>query len=683
MIAQLGQRALAGTELSILMEETAPLVVETLDATHSAILEMIPEEDVFVIRSGVGWKEGIIDELKLPAGSDSMAGYTIDSGEPVVTNDMRSDARFRVHSALREHAITSGLNVIIHGSGGPFGVLGIYSTRKAKLTLDDISFAQAIANVLSMAIERKRGEEHLENQQRWLEDVLDLMPVALLFIEPGTARVTFANRVAKEITGSAFPQDKSSDDYNANYYCTDSQGKRIADAEMPAVRAAQGERLDGFQIDWHTPKGKRSIIASSDTIPAIHGHPATAVLVFQDITELKRIEAQLQQANKLKDEFLATVSHELRTPLNARLGWTRMLRGGKLDEQTATRALETVERNAKLQLQIIEDLLDVSGIITGKLRLDVGAVQLGPVIEAAIEAIRPAIEAKEIRLQVVLDPRAGFVLGDSGRLQQIVWNLMSNAAKFTPKHGRIQVSLERVNSQVEITVSDTGKGISPEFLPFVFDRFRQQDSTMTRAHGGLGLGLAIVRHLVELHGGTVSAGSEGEDKGASFKVKLPTLIAQEPVRFAASGERLKTLAPESQITSELSTALRGIRLLLVDDDADARDLLVTILTQCGAETRAVASAAEALEALQQWQPDLLLSDIEMPGEDGYSLIRKVRSLNVEKGRQLPAVALTAQARVEDRVRALSAGFQSHVTKPVNIEELLAVITSLIRPGAIS
>jgi signal transduction histidine kinase/ActR/RegA family two-component response regulator len=662
----------------MLMSEIAHLIVETLDVTHCAILELVPEENTLVVCAGAGWKQGVIGELKLSGSADSMPGYIINSGEPLITSDLRSEKRFRVHPVLTEHNIISALNVIIHGQGSPFGVLGIYSTNKSKLTSDDISYSQAIANVLSMAIERKRGEEHLENQQKWLEGVFDLMPVAALFIEPGTAKVTFANRAANEIAGGEFPKGKSADEYHTVYYCTDSDGKRIPDDQMPGVQAARGERLDGFQIDWHTPKGKRSIIVSSDTIPAMHGHPSTVVLAFQDITELKRIEDQLQRANQLKDEFLATVSHELRTPLNAMLGWARMLRGGRLDEPTAARALEIIERNARVQAQIIEDLLDVSSIITGKLRLDVAAVELGPVIESAIDGVLPAVDAKGIRLQVVLDPRAGCVLGDAGRLQQIVWNLLSNAAKFTPRNGRVQVSLERVNSQVEITVSDTGQGISPEFLPFVFDRFRQQDSTMTREHSGLGLGLAIVRHLVEMHGGDVSAYSGGEGKGAIFKVKLPTLIAQEPGRYRTHSGKLQIRAIESQIVFEPSSALSGIRLLVVDDDPDARELLASILKQSGAELITADSATQAIDCYNTIKPDVLISDIEMPGEDGYSLIRKIRKIESEQGGWMPAIALTAHARAEDRVRALAAGFQSHVAKPVEPAELVATISSLTR-----
>jgi PAS domain S-box-containing protein len=385
-----------------------------------------------------------------------------------------------------------------------------------------------------------------------------------------------------------------------------------------------------------------------------------------------RLYKEAQEANRIKDEFLATVSHELRTPLTAILGWARMLRADKLDEHNSTRALETIERNAKLQAQLIDDLLDVSRIITGKLRIDVKMVELFPIIDAAVNSIRPAAEAKNIRLQMVLDPGANLILGDQNRLQQIIWNLLSNAIKFTPDGGRIQVQLERTNSYIEVSVTDTGKGIKPEFLPYVFDRFRQADSTSTRAQGGLGLGLAIVRHLVELHGGTVHADSPGEGKGATFTIRLPLPVEQreEP---REPGRRPQSMSRTQQ---EWQMKLDGLRVLVVDDEPDTREMLKAMLEQCDANVQAAGSAAEALQIMEWWQPDVLVSDISMPEEDGCELIRKVRALEPDRGGKVPAVALTAYARNEDRARVLSAGFQIHVPKPVEPAELTAVIASL-------
>jgi PAS domain S-box-containing protein len=391
-----------------------------------------------------------------------------------------------------------------------------------------------------------------------------------------------------------------------------------------------------------------------------------------------RLYRDAQEVNRLKDEFLATLSHELRTPLTAVLGWTRLLGTNQLDEATSRRALETIERNAHAQVQLIDDILDVSRIIRGKLRLNVRPCELTPVIEAAVDSVRPAAEAKGIRLHVVLDPRAGPVSGDPDRLQQVVWNLLTNAVKFTPKDGRVQVLLRRVNSHLELTVSDTGQGIEEKFLPFVFDRFRQADPSTTRVHGGLGLGLAIVRHLVELHGGTVTVESRGKGEGTTFKVALPLMIMYQPESAPASADDADSTHPTAggHLTLACPPELEGLRVLLVEDEPDARELLVAVLTQCRADVRAVSNVADALSELEAWQPEVLISDIEMPGEDGYSLIRKIRNLPPARGGKIPAAALTAYARAEDRMRALLSGFQLHVPKPVEPAELVAVVASL-------
>lgn len=386
-----------------------------------------------------------------------------------------------------------------------------------------------------------------------------------------------------------------------------------------------------------------------------------------------RLYRSAREANRLKDEFLATVSHELRTPLTAILGWASMLRTNSLEQASIQQALETIERNAKNQKQIIEDLLDVSRIITGKLRLEIRPIKLAPLIEAAVEAVRPAVEAKGVRLQRVLDTGVGHVSGDPARLQQVIWNLLSNAIKFTPRGGRIQIRLERINSHAEIAVSDTGQGIDAKFLPFVFDRFRQADSTTTRKHGGLGLGLAIVRHLVELHGGTVRAESSGDGQGSTFTVALP-LMPVSPK--AVTEERVHPAASDSPLSFECPEKLDGLKILAVDDEEDTRELLKTVLTGCGAQVTTAASVQEALEQIEQSIPDVLISDIGMPEEDGYELIRRVRRLSAERGGNVPAVALTAYARSEDRLRVLRFGYQMHVPKPVELAELVTVVASL-------
>jgi PAS domain S-box-containing protein len=388
-----------------------------------------------------------------------------------------------------------------------------------------------------------------------------------------------------------------------------------------------------------------------------------------------------EEATRAKDEFLAVVSHELRTPLTAVLGWARMLQTGKLDEPMAARALDSIERNAQSQNQLIGDLLDFSRIISGKIRLDVERVEPASVIGAAVDVVTPAADAKGIRLQSVLDPRAGPVSGDPERLQQVMWNLLSNAVKFTPRGGRVQVRLTRVDSSVEITVSDTGQGIDSEFLPYVFERFRQADNTTTRRHTGLGLGMAITKHLVELHGGTIRVESPGEGLGATFVVRLPVMILHtpEPTPEAHAARRTPT-TDEAQPQQASAAKLDGIHVLIVDDERDALELLTTVLTQSGAVVTSASGAAEALEKLQTTEPDLLVSDIEMANEDGYSLIRKVRAWEAERGRRIPAIALTAHARPSDRLRALAEGFQIHMPKPVEPAELVLAIANLTDGG---
>ncbi|HEX8723254.1 MAG TPA: PAS domain S-box protein [Pyrinomonadaceae bacterium] len=397
-----------------------------------------------------------------------------------------------------------------------------------------------------------------------------------------------------------------------------------------------------------------------------------------DVDGQRRAAEELREANRLKDEFLATVSHELRTPLTAILGWAQMLRAKRLDEKSTANALETIERNARAQSQLIDDLLDVSRIITGNLRLDVRQVEPGSFIEAAVQALGPAAEAKGVLLQKVLDSGVISVAGDPARLQQVVWNLLSNAIRFTPRGGRVQVRLERVDSHIEIAVADTGAGIPVEFLPHVFERFRQADQATTRQHGGLGLGLAIVRHLVELHGGTVEADSAGEGRGATFVVKLPAVPVYHMETLAG---RVHPAAGGAPAAYDCPERLDGLKVLVVDDEADTRELFKVGMGQCGAEIVTAGSAREALAALEETRPDLLISDIGMPGEDGYELIRKVRALPAGRGGRIPAIALTAYARTEDRMRALRAGYQMHVSKPVELAELVAVMASLVGRGS--
>jgi PAS domain S-box-containing protein len=446
------------------------------------------------------------------------------------------------------------------------------------------------------------------------------------------------------------------------------------------------------QFRWVAKDGRIVWVeARSVTIRNDAGEPIGMSGVTMDITERKQIEEarshllsleqaarhKAEEANRTKDEFLATLSHELRTPLTAMLGWTRIMRTNKLDETMTAHALEIIERNATLQAQLIEDLLDVSRIIGGNLRLNIGPVELAPVIESVLDSVRPAADAKSISLEIRQAETASLVSGDPARLQQVFWNLLINSVKFTPQGGRVDVTLARVEGQVEIRVRDTGQGINKEFLPYVFDRFRQADASITRMHGGLGLGLAIVRHLVEAHGGAVRVESEGEGRGATFIVSLPRLETQaETQRIAGAAATDEKSKPTPPLVQD-AEALKGLRVLVVDDDSDTRDWLTTVLESSGGDVTSVESAEQALTELERLRPDLLISDIGMPEEDGYVMIRKVRALAAERGGLTLAAALTAYAGDEARRQSLKAGFQVHLSKPIDPGELVTAIRNLI------
>jgi CheY-like chemotaxis protein len=381
---------------------------------------------------------------------------------------------------------------------------------------------------------------------------------------------------------------------------------------------------------------------------------------------------QAERANRVKDEFLAVVSHELRTPLTAITGWANILLEGKVPESGQLRALQAIQRQSRSQRQLIDDLLDVSRIVSGKLRLDFGDVEPSKIISGAIDVVRPAVEAKNIELVVRMDTREETISGDPERLQQVIWNLLSNAIKFTPEGGRVEIRSRWIESGIEIVVADTGQGISPEFLPDVFERFRQADVSTTRAHGGLGLGLAIVRHLVEIHGGTVQAESAGKGKGSAFTVRLPGT----PRRATAAAKSEPEL--EQQISGAETGMLSGLRILVVDDDSDSREVIAAELLQCGANTILSDSADDAVEKVETFKPDVIVADIGMPGEDGYSMMRKIRNSPDEQIRLTPAIALTAYAGDGNRQRALDAGYQKHIPKPAEPPELVLAIAGVAR-----
>jgi PAS domain S-box-containing protein len=531
--------------------------------------------------------------------------------------------------------------------------------------------------------DRKRAEEALRQSEQRFAAAFQASPLALTITSLRTGRLLEVNETFTRLSGYTREEAVGRTTLELGLW------SRASDREAELAMVSQRGKVREAEYRFRMKDGTELVGLLSAGQIEIGGEPC-ALTVIEDITEKKRAEAererlmaieqearlQAEAASRMKDEFLATISHELRTPLNAILGWSTMLCRGKLDEPNATRALETIERNARAQAQLIEDLLDVSRIISGKLRLDVKPIALTPVIKAAIDSVLPAAHAKGIQLQMVVDPAADSISGDSNRLQQVVWNLLSNAVKFTAKGGRVQIRLDRADSQAQITVSDTGEGISPEFLPYVFDRFRQEDGKITRRHGGLGLGLAIVRHLIEMHGGTIEARSAGVGQGATFTIRLP-LAGARSTETDFTGDTEDVSLVENDRASIDSSILYGLRILAVDDEPDARELVKGVLEQYGADVVTATSAGDGLDALLGCKPDVLVCDIGMPEEDGYSLIRKVRALSPEKGGGTPAVALTGYVRVEERIRALEAGYQMFVPKPVEADELVLIVASLV------
>ncbi|MFB2969421.1 PAS domain S-box protein [Aerosakkonema sp. BLCC-F183] len=928
-IAQIGQRALAGSNLDTLMEEAVNVIAQTLEVEYCKVLELLPEGDALLLRAGVGWQPGLVGNATVETEKDSQADYTLLSQEPIVVRDLRTETRFSGPSLLHNHGAVSGMSVTIAGKNGHWGVLGVHSKRSRTFTQDDIYFLQAAANILAEAIQRKLAEAErtqlLEREQtartqaeaneyryrflaesipqmvwtaepngkvdyysqRWcdytgmtleeiqtqgwraivhpddLQQCMDTWSNALQTSSTYQIQARMKGKDGKYrwFLGQALPmRDKEgeivkwfgtntdiddrvrAEQERTRLLAREQAARALAEAAAERVQRLQAvtdaaiaplsleDLLDGLlgrigeilQADTaailltdtqsntlvvraakgldeearnqvripigegfaghiaalrqplfverdayrqvYSPLLREKHIQSLIGVPLIIDDRVLGVVhvgtiesrhftqddiyLLQLVAERfavaidranlyeaeQKARASAEAANRLKDEFLAIVSHELRTPLNSILGWSQMLRSRKLSEEIVNKALETIERNAKQQVTLINDILDVSRIIRGKIRLSMQPVKLEAIIEEAIETIKPAAQAKAIQLESSLDPLLGKVIGDVDRLQQVIGNLLSNAVKFTPEGGQVKVTLaelpisEKVDSfgvtsganlniaapeadsesnifqptqkrilglqvetekvqpeifhlksaisYVQITVSDTGKGIGADFLPHVFDGFRQEDGTITRVQGGLGLGLTIVRRLVELHGGSVQALSEGEGMGATFTVKLPVLAQSKGSGdLSSGGEQNYSAVPLSPSAVQ---PLNGLQVLVVDDDVDSCDLIATVLKQYGAQVRTASSVREAMEAIEHIKPDVLLSDIGMPQEDGYDLIRKVRQLQSQRGEQIRAIALTAFAREEDRWKAIEAGFQMHVSKPVEPAKLATAVAKLVR-----
>ncbi len=563
------------------------------------------------------------------------------------------------------------------GIGGAVLGLGVLISGVLFLATHSLVKARGLAELTATKL--RRSERAMAESERRFRTFFEQSPLSIqIFAADGTA--ILANRAWNDLW--------EADPHKAGHYNLMKDPQILGSEHAEQIRSA----FAGSAVTLPPLRYDPTISGFSGRPRWVQAHlyPVKdggelreVVLILQDVTDLHVVEedrnrllaaeraarAEAESANRTKDEFLATLSHELRTPLNAILGWAQLLAVGGVEGEEFTHALETIERNAKVQAQLIEDLLDLSRIISGKLRLELEKVDLPAAVEAALDSVRPTAEAKGVRLVPILDSHATPVLGDPNRLQQVVWNLLSNAIKFTPKGGKVQLFLQTTGDQAEIVVCDTGQGIKAEFLPYVFDRLRQQDASSTRRHGGLGLGLAIVRHLVELHGGSVAAESRGENKGATFSVRIPLA---DPRRLAGRESASRAMARNQD------GALNGVRILVVDDEVDARELVEHILRRSGAQVTAVGTAREAFDLMGELHPDILISDLSMPEEDGYSLIRRIRSLQEGQGGRVPAVALTALARNEDRRQALLAGYQMHLAKPIEPAELTATVATLVK-----
>ncbi len=692
-----------------LLERPAPTrsVISAVEAAVRGRVRQYQIRDQLVaLRQEQARSEQLQEELALAVGGSDLGTFHWD----LIAGKLRWDARnkelfwlppnaeitlellfSKLHPEDREH-VRQAMDACLRG-GEPYRA--VYRTVSPK---GEIRYVQATGRAYHDGqghplrfdgttqdiTEQKLAEEALRHSEANFRRLADAMPQIVWTARPDGV-LDYVNRRWHEFIGQS-EVDASPADWHLHVHPEDIGGAaqmwgasvstgepyatefrvRRADAVYRwfLVRALPIRDADGTITQWY---GTCTDIHEQRAL-----HEQNALLLDSE----RSARAEAERASQIKDEFLATLSHELRTPLNAILGWANVLRGDPADVEGVAEGLTIIERNARAQNQIIEDLLDMSRIISGKVRLDVHRMDLAPIVEAAIETVRPAATAKGIRVQTVLDPTARPVSGDPNRLQQVFWNLLSNAIKFTPRGGRVQVLLERVHSHLEVSIIDTGKGIEADFLPHVFDRFRQADSSTTRQYGGLGLGLAIAKQLVELHGGTVRVKSGGKDLGTTFVVALPLTVLHPETALEIEGRRHPSGGALVAPTLERDLNLADVRVLVVDDEADARALVRRLLEERGATVITNGSVAEALASIRKERFDVLVSDIGMPEEDGYALIRQVRALTAESGGSIPAVALTAYARSEDRMKAVMAGFQMHVTKPVEPVELLTMVASL-------
>jgi PAS domain S-box-containing protein len=639
------------------------------------LVPAIEDFAVFVIDLGgtnVSWNPGVgrlfgYEEAEF-IGSDASIIFTPEDRE-------RGASRAEMEQAAREGRAEDE-RWHLRKDGTRFWASGLLMSLR-----DESGELRGFAKIVRDATERKRAEDYLLLGKNFSDATIDSLP-GIFYMFDTKGRFIRWNRNFEQVTG---------------HDCSGIAAMKLLDLFEGEDRRLVAERVADVFREGHANVEATLVTKDGRRIPHFftgsrlnfEGRECV-VGMGVDLTEQRRAQQEVarlleseqaarreaEEATRLKDEFLATLSHELRTPLTAVLGWARLLRSGSLDEASAARAVEAIERNAVAQKQLIEDVLDVSRIITGKLRLNVQRVKMVSVVEAAVDTVKPAADAKGVRLLVHMPPDVGVVNGDPERLQQVVWNLLSNSVKFTPEGGLVEISLRREASGLSVSVRDTGQGIAPEFLPYVFERFRQADQQITRRHAGLGLGLAIARHLIELHGGTVRVESEGRGHGATFTVTLPPAALVPGQTPEAASEGAWPVASQPFAESSCPPSLEGLRVLAVDDEPDTLEYVRMVLENCGAHVVTAGSAAEALRAADADWPDLLVSDIGMAQMSGFELIRRLRDSGRERGRQLPAVAITAYAREEDRRQVIRAGYQTHLPKPFEPADLIAAVASL-------
>lgn len=672
-----------------LLNEVTETTCKHLNASRCLFIEVNEQENSGSVRHEYH-KKG----LSPVAGEYKISDYSrqtleaIRSGQIIVNRNAELDPRTAeiYQTTYEPHDERAYISIPLFTDGRWKAVFWVSDDKPREWTAQETAFLETVGERAWLAVEKLRNDEELKQSRERLQMAMDAAGIYSWEMNLATGQIQWSSNL-EQVLGFSLPTDYEAT-VNDLVHPDDREliAQKIQQAINSGEKYASEFRLvnpETNEIVWVCGEGVLVTDATNDQ--------RRFVGITQNITERKKAEREreellrreqtarreAEEASRLKDEFLATVSHELRTPLNAIMGWSQMLASGRFNSAEISRAVETIYRNAKSQAQLIEDILDVSRITTGKIRLEPRPVSLSPIIQMAVESLRPAIEAKNIRLRLQLDFEPRIINADPDRLQQVVWNLVSNAIKFTPEKGQVAIRLETDDRQTKIVVTDTGKGISPEFLPFVFERFRQADGSSTRKHGGLGLGLAIVRHIVELHGGAVEAASSGEGAGTTFTVSLP--LCEAPLNKVrefdvSNSPNNETNGSPFQTTVGYAT-IENLKVLIVDDEKDTLDLLAAVLNQKGAEVKAKTSVRDALEVVSEWRPDVIVSDVAMPEEDGYSFIKKLRDLSPEQGGATPAIALTAYVGIKERAKVLESGFQMYVPKPVEPSELLAAIAN--------